>query len=117
VATFADSSSRWARRSAVVCCAWRSVIGAGSYRRTARAATDRRTAEEWFSLLRLPAGTPIDHHGWDDVERRSMIGHRWFTTSELATTTETVYPEGLPALVTALLADGTPPTPLEISSG
>lgn len=42
--------------------------------------------------------------GWTELERRSMTAHRWWTAAELAATDEVVYPEGLAALLTGLLA-------------
>ena len=41
------------------------------------------------------AGFAVDKREWTDLERRLIVEHRWWTREELATTTETVYPEGL----------------------
>ena len=37
--------------------------------------------------------------GWTDLERRSVVGCRWWSVSELRSTTETVYPLGLADLL------------------
>ena len=37
----------------------------------------------------------VRHDGWTELERRSMTEHRWWTTDEVRSTTETVYPEVL----------------------
>jgi len=44
----------------------------------------------------------IDRSGWTDLERRSMLGARWWSADELAATRETVYPEGLGPLLRSL---------------
>ena len=46
----------------------------------------------------------LDDSGWTDVERRVIVEHRWWTLGELRTTSQTVYPEELPGLLTELLA-------------
>jgi 8-oxo-dGTP pyrophosphatase MutT (NUDIX family) len=37
----------------------------------------------------------LDDAGWTDLERRSVLEHRWWSRTELTATDETVYPEGL----------------------
>jgi len=37
----------------------------------------------------------IDTRGWDEIERRSMFEHRWWTREELQRTTDAVFPERL----------------------
>ncbi len=34
----------------------------------------------------------IDDAGWSEVERRTVLGHRWWTHAELLETGETIYP-------------------------
>jgi 8-oxo-dGTP pyrophosphatase MutT (NUDIX family) len=63
-----------------------------------------RQSESFFAVHVEPF-TP-EHHGWDDVEQRALIGHRWWSVHELRTTGETFYPRVLPDLVQAVL-DGT----------
>ena len=48
-------------------------------------------------------------------EERTLSGARWWRTEELVTTTETVFPPDLGTRLTALLADGPPATPIDIS--
>jgi 8-oxo-dGTP pyrophosphatase MutT (NUDIX family) len=49
---------------------------------------------EHFFAVRTTRFEPTDH-AWTAVERRSVLGHRWWTVDELATTDEVVYPEQL----------------------
>ena len=37
----------------------------------------------------------VTHAGWSDLERRSMLEHRWWSRGEIQTTGERIYPEGL----------------------
>jgi 8-oxo-dGTP pyrophosphatase MutT (NUDIX family) len=37
----------------------------------------------------------LDDSGWTELERRSVLEHRWWSREELAATDATVYPEGL----------------------
>jgi 8-oxo-dGTP pyrophosphatase MutT (NUDIX family) len=41
----------------------------------------------------------LDTSGWNEIERRALSELRWWTTSELAETTEVVYPEQLLVLL------------------
>jgi 8-oxo-dGTP pyrophosphatase MutT (NUDIX family) len=52
-----------------------------------------RQRESFFCVR--AARFAIDESGWSDVERRSVLGHRWWTRAELDATEETVYPESL----------------------
>ena len=61
--------------------------------------------EEDFFCVRAPRFA-IDDAGWSDVERRSVLGHRWWTQSELAATDDTVYPESLAEILADILAAG-----------
>jgi 8-oxo-dGTP pyrophosphatase MutT (NUDIX family) len=45
----------------------------------------------------------LDDAGWTDIERRSVLGHRWWTPAEIAASTERIYPAELPSLVAAAL--------------
>lgn len=58
--------------------------------------------EETYFLIRIPGGTPTDS-GWTDVERATVVGHRWWTVDELRRTNEVVYPEGLAAVLDRFL--------------
>lgn len=74
--------------------------------------------EEWFFLADLSAHAnddgdvelTVDTSGFSDVEAKTVTAHRWWTTTELRDTEETVYPVQLPTLLPTLLAkpwDGT----------
>ncbi len=60
-----------------------------------------RQHESFFAVLVAPF-TPTDK-GWDDLERRELITHRWWTLDELTATAEIVYPSELAALMHAVL--------------
>jgi 8-oxo-dGTP pyrophosphatase MutT (NUDIX family) len=64
---------------------------------------DYRQRERFFCARTTrfePAGA-----GWSDVERRAVLGYRWWTRAELLATSETFYPEELPELLARLLGD------------
>jgi 8-oxo-dGTP pyrophosphatase MutT (NUDIX family) len=73
------------------------------YERVAEFGLDgvRYRQREWFYVARADRWE-IDTSGFTDLERRSIDGHRWWTPAELATTTETVYPEVLIELLASL---------------
>ena len=48
----------------------------------------------------------IDDSDWTDVERRSVLGHRWWTLAELVATRETVHPEQLAHILSDLVSHG-----------
>ncbi|SIN38034.1 NUDIX hydrolase [Micromonospora cremea] len=58
--------------------------------------------QQMFFLVRV-SSWQVDTAGFDDVERRSIAGHRWWSPEELAATDERYYPAELPALLTRLL--------------
>lgn len=99
------------------------VLGPVVWQRTAEFEFDgvRYRQREVFFLARVPPahGRPeveVVHTGWTDLERRAMTGHRWWSLAELAATTEVVYPTVLAAELRRLLADGPPPTPVEVAA-
>jgi 8-oxo-dGTP pyrophosphatase MutT (NUDIX family) len=57
---------------------------------------------ELFFCARAPRFA-IDDAGWSDVERRSVLGHRWWTHAELVATDETLYPETLARILADIL--------------
>jgi 8-oxo-dGTP pyrophosphatase MutT (NUDIX family) len=67
---------------------------------------------EWFFAARVPRFAAAAD-GWDAIERRALIDHRWWTLDELRTTDELVYPRELAAVVQAVL-DGPIDPPLEL---
>jgi 8-oxo-dGTP pyrophosphatase MutT (NUDIX family) len=62
----------------------------------------RYRQRESFFAVRVEPFTP-QHHGWDEVEQRALLDHRWWTTDELRVTDETFYPSELVDLVEAVL--------------
>ncbi|HEY0696508.1 MAG TPA: NUDIX domain-containing protein [Micromonospora sp.] len=54
--------------------------------------------EQDFFLARV-SGWTVDTGGFDEVERESIEGHRWWTLEELERTAERFYPEDLPAVL------------------
>lgn len=79
-----------------------------------------RFAAEWylqreqFYLLRV-ASHQVDTSGFTPLEASSVLGHRWWTLEELATTHDVVYPNCLVAELAKLLAEGPPAQPYEIT--
>jgi 8-oxo-dGTP pyrophosphatase MutT (NUDIX family) len=68
---------------------------------------------ESFFAVRLPR-FPVSAAGWDDLERRSLLDHRWWTVDELEATDETVYPREL-ARVVAAVCDDRIAAPIQLS--
>jgi 8-oxo-dGTP pyrophosphatase MutT (NUDIX family) len=63
----------------------------------------RYRQQESFFCVRT-ARFVIDDAGWSEIERRSVLGHRWWTRPELVTTAETLHPAALPEIVGRLSA-------------
>ncbi|MFI6131810.1 NUDIX hydrolase [Micromonospora sp. NPDC051141] len=61
--------------------------------------------EQEFFLVRVP-GWEVDTAGFDDFERASVHGHRWWVVTELAATTERYYPPDLPDRLGRVLTGG-----------
>jgi 8-oxo-dGTP pyrophosphatase MutT (NUDIX family) len=57
---------------------------------------------EYFFAAEVPAFTPRND-GWEEVEQRALLEHRWWTVDELRATHETVYPSELADLVETVL--------------
>lgn len=57
---------------------------------------------EWFYAVSIPVFTPTTH-GWEEVERRSLLDYRWWTVDDLLATDETVYPSELAEVLRAVL--------------
>jgi 8-oxo-dGTP pyrophosphatase MutT (NUDIX family) len=70
---------------------------------------------ESFFVVRVPARVDVDATLWTEVEQKSTLGWRWWTLDELRTTTETVYPAGLAALVSGWLTHGAGLPPVEMA--
>ena len=54
--------------------------------------------DDAFFVARVE-GFEVDSSGQTALERRLVLGHRWWSEHELATTTEVVFPEGLLAVL------------------
>lgn len=59
--------------------------------------------EQDFYLVRVPSWE-VDTAGFDDIERGSIDGFRWWGVDELAATSERFYPASLPGLLRSVLA-------------
>ncbi len=84
-----------------------------------REAIFRFTAEwylqrEKFFVLRVPSHR-VDTSGFTPLETSSVLGHRWWTLDELASTSDVVYPTCLASELSELLAHGLPAEPYEIT--
>lgn len=67
--------------------------------------------DEWYYLGRTrQAVTAVHRH--TELERRSLMGLRWWSSEELLGVRETVYPTRLPELLRTLLEEGPPSTPV-----
>ncbi|MGH9246574.1 MAG: NUDIX hydrolase [Acidimicrobiales bacterium] len=58
--------------------------------------------DEAYFLVRTTAFDPVDH-GWTDVEKATVVGHRWWSLDELRQTDEVVYPDDLVRLLERIL--------------
>jgi hypothetical protein len=56
----------------------------------------------------------VQTDGITEIERRSVIEHRWWTLDELQQSSDAFYPSRLGWLLEALLRDGPPAAPTEI---
>ncbi|MER7695553.1 MULTISPECIES: NUDIX hydrolase [unclassified Streptomyces] len=70
--------------------------------------------DEWYYLARTTR-TATSPQGLTDLELRSVAGLRWWTSAELLTTRETVYPTRLAELLRTLLDEGPPSDPLVLA--
>nr|WP_280101368.1 NUDIX domain-containing protein [Micromonospora arborensis] len=57
--------------------------------------------EQDFFLLRVQSWQ-VDTAGFDAIEQRSIVGHRWWLPAELVASGDRFYPPELPALLTRL---------------
>ena len=67
-------------------------------------------------IVARTAGGALSKTGWQALERRLVDELRWWTLAELQTTTDTVYPIGLAALLADVLAGRLAPEPLLIAT-
>jgi ADP-ribose pyrophosphatase YjhB (NUDIX family) len=61
--------------------------------------------EQEFFLVRV-ASWEVDTAGFDEIERGSITGYRWWSIDELAGTTDRYYPTELPAVLSRVLGGG-----------
>ncbi|WP_405611703.1 NUDIX hydrolase [Streptomyces sp. NBC_01511] len=71
--------------------------------------------DEWYFLART-AQTETTVEGLTELERRSVAELRWWTSAELSTARETVYPTRLAGLLRTLLDEGPPGAPVVLAS-
>jgi 8-oxo-dGTP pyrophosphatase MutT (NUDIX family) len=74
---------------------------------------DAYKVQQRYFLARVPS-FEIDTSGFEEFEKASVTGHRWWTAEELATTTDVLRPAGLPQLLAQLLSDGPPDQPITV---
>lgn len=67
----------------------------------------------WYFFVRA-ADRHIDLSGQDHRERRDLLGHRWWTVTELRATRDLVFPVGLADLLRRLLAGHRPHDPVRL---
>ncbi|WP_030544495.1 NUDIX hydrolase [Streptomyces albus] len=75
----------------------------------------RWNQDEWYYLGRTEQ-TGTDDAGRTELEQRSITGLRWWTSGELSTLRETVYPTKLAELLRTLLAEGPPSAPVTLEA-
>jgi len=69
---------------------------------TFRFAGGRYRQTEDFYLLRVEAHD-VDTSGFNELENRAVLGHRWWTAAELQATGDRIYPAELPELLEGLI--------------
>jgi 8-oxo-dGTP pyrophosphatase MutT (NUDIX family) len=72
-----------------------------------------RQSESFFAV-HVEVFTP-QHHGWDEVEQRALLDHRWWSVAELRATDQAVYPRELAEVVQAVI-DGTLSGPIRLDT-
>jgi 8-oxo-dGTP pyrophosphatase MutT (NUDIX family) len=76
---------------------------------------DRHEYEQSESFFAIDVDEFVPHaDGWDAIEQRALLDHRWWTIDELRSTSEVVYPRELADVVEAVL-DGSVEHPLRLS--
>jgi ADP-ribose pyrophosphatase YjhB (NUDIX family) len=69
----------------------------------------------WFAVGGgVEPGETYEQAAFEEFEKASVTGHRWWTAEELATTTDVLRPAGLPQLLAQLLSDGPPDQPIAV---
>lgn len=75
----------------------------------------RWNQDEWYYLARTSRTAVSLGPDLTELESRSVMGLRWWTSGELSAARETVYPTRLAGLLRTLLDDGPPRAPLILS--
>lgn len=75
----------------------------------------RWNQDEWYYLARTRHTAAALGDRLTELESRSVAGLRWWTSTELSTARETVYPTRLAGLLRTLLDEGPPPAPVALS--
>ncbi|WP_329027818.1 NUDIX hydrolase [Streptomyces sp. NBC_00690] len=70
--------------------------------------------DEWYFLARTTQ-TVAGPRALTALEQRSVTGLRWWTSAELSSARETVYPTKLAELLRTLLAEGPPSMPVVLA--
>lgn len=60
-----------------------------------------------FFAARVASGLAVQPQGLTDVEMLTLLGHRWWTATELRETAETILPPQLAEVLERVLGDGT----------
>ncbi|MBT3163108.1 NUDIX domain-containing protein [Streptomyces sp. Vc74B-19] len=71
--------------------------------------------DEWYFLARTTQ-TATGATALTELERRSVVGARWWTCPELVRAHETVYPTKLAGLLRRLLDEGPPAAPVTLDT-
>jgi 8-oxo-dGTP pyrophosphatase MutT (NUDIX family) len=87
-------------------------LGPAVWRRTARFSFmgRRYCQDETFFLARVDSHE-VNGAGRTEIERRGILGHRWWSVAELSATDQTVYPKALARELGRLIAEGPPAEP------
>ena len=83
--------------------------------RTAEFEFDERDYQQSESFFAIEVDEFVPHAlGWDAIERRALLDHRWWTVDELRSTAEVIYPRELADVVAAVL-DGPVESPIRLT--
>ena len=75
-----------------------------------------RRFEETYRLARVAVERPVPRPtAFEAWEARTFRGFRWWTVRELATTPVRLFPPGIARRLEALLAEGPPDAPIDVS--
>jgi 8-oxo-dGTP pyrophosphatase MutT (NUDIX family) len=72
-------------------------------------------SRERFYVVRIEAAEVVDHN-WEPLERSMIVGHRWWSAPEIASSSEWFAPRRLAALLPPVLRGEYPTAPIEIGA-